>query len=183
MPFQVDTCPRSNKVIDEQRTKIDATPTGWPVTLEQVKSYLKMDGIEDDNAVISQMIDEGIDWIERYCSISILPQTIVAYLEIKNRIELPFGPVASIESINGVTAFNTNCLFPQTGFVNLSGYGRYTVEYTAGYEVVPAALIGGLLGYVAYAYENRGDAFDENSEAFASVCAHKIFPFTRDICF
>lgn len=183
MLYQTGICPRSNKVIDVTREKTDATPTGWPVTLEQVKLYLKMDGITDDDMVIEQMVDEGIDWIENFCSISILPQTVTAYLEIKNRIELPFGPVVSVDSINDSATIDLSCLFPSTGFVNLSGYGRYTVVYTAGYDVMPPALIGALLGYVSYAYEHRGDAFDETTTEFAAICTHKAFPFIRDICF
>lgn len=170
-------------MIDVQREHIDATPTGWPITLEQTKSYLKMDGIEDDDLIISDMISEAIDWVENYCSISLIPQTITAYLEIKNRIELPFGPVVSVDSINDVTDFNTNALFPAAGFVNLTGSGRYTVVYTAGYTVIPAALIASLYAYVSYAYEHRGDALDETGPDFAAVAAHKAFPFIRDICF
>jgi hypothetical protein len=183
MPTRIDICPRSNTVIDVQRARIDNTEEGWPVTLENVKAYLKMDGITDDDLIISQMITEGIDWIENYCSISFVPQTVTAYLLIKNRIELPFGPVVSIEAINDVTDFNVDCLYPATGFVNLTGYGRYKVDYTAGYTEYPPGLIGALYGYVAYAYEHRGDQFDENSTEFAAIAAKKAFPFTRDICF
>lgn len=183
MPYRTDICPRSNKVIDVQRERLDATQSGWPVTLDQVKLYLKMDGIVDDDTVISQMIDEGIDWIENFCSISMVPQIVTASLEIKNRIELPFGPIVSVDSINEDVVIDATHLFPTTGFVNLSGYGRYTVVYTAGYTIVPPALIGALYGYVSYAYEHRGDAFDESSSEFAAICTHKAFPFIRDICF
>jgi hypothetical protein len=183
MDYRTSACPRSNKAIDIQRVKIDPSPFGWPVTLEQVKAYLKMDGISDDDDIISQMIEGGIDWIEEYCSVSMVAQSVTAYLEVKNRIELPFGPVTSIQSINDVTDFNADCLFPATGFVNLSGHGRYKVEYTTGYAPIPALLIEALYAYVAYAYEHRGDNYEENNADFASEAAHKAFPFIRDICF
>lgn len=183
MHSQIDICPRSNKVIDSQRERTGTSPDDWPITLAQVKSYLKMDGINEDDAIISEMIDEAIDWIENYCSISLIPQTVTVYLEVKNRIELPFGPVVSVDSINDITDFNADSLFPATGFVNLCGYGRYTVVYTAGYATIPASLIGALYAYIADVYEHRGDAYDETNPDFASVAAHKAFPFIRDICF
>jgi hypothetical protein len=180
-------CIRSNRSIDVQRVRTSNLPEDLPVSLQTAKEWLKMAGIDDDDALIQELISEAVDWLEEYCGLSIVPQTITAYLIVKNRIELPYGPVNTITSVNDAAydplTSTCNLFNPSTGFVNISGYGTYTVEYEAGYTVVPPALIGAIKAYVAYAYEHRGDDFDETSTEFVSTAAHKAFPFTRNMVF
>lgn len=180
MAYPYEMCIRTNKEIDVQRTRLEGD---LPITLAEAKIELKMTGIDDDDTIITRLISEAVDWAELFCGVSIVPQKVVAYLEVKNRMELPYGPVVSIDLINEVAPLDFSCFIPATGFVTLHGYGRYTIEYTTGYAVIPPSLLGALYGYICYAYEHRGDAFDEGSVEFAQVAINKAFPSSRNIGF
>lgn len=183
MAYPYQECIRTNKILDVQRTRISADVVDLPITLDQAKAWLKMDGITDDDEIIQTIISEAFDWIEEYCGVSIVPSNVVAVIEVKNRAELPYGPVTDVTSVNEDADISGLCLYPATGFVNVATPGRFTVGYTAGYTVIPAALLGAVYGYISYAYEHRGDDFDENSNEFATVACKKAFPFSRNIGF
>lgn len=185
MSYQNHGCIRTNKVIDVQKERVGTGLESYPITLAQAKAWLKMTDIDDDDDIIQRLIEEGTDWLEELCGISITETAVTSYLQVHNRVELPYGPVMAITAVNDIPydpAVN-NCVYPTTGFANLSGHGTYKVEYDAGYTSPPTALIGALYGYIAYAYENRGDDFDMSSDKFASVALNKALPFTRNYAF
>ena len=173
MAFLPPSCAiRSNKILDARRV---ATVTAVaPLTLEDAKTYLRMTGIDDDNVVIQNLIDEAVDWIQEYCGISLVESDVTTTIEIHNRQELPYGPVKTITAVDGLTLSETE------GFITAYGYGRFTQTYVAGYEVVPPALKGALLSYVAYTYEHRGDDLDETDTKFAAKAKSKAFPYIQN---
>lgn len=154
------------------------------ITLDQAKMWLKMDGITADDDVIQEIIDGAIDWAERYTATSLRACTITAILEIHNRIELPYGPVTSITSVDGVLFADVPaCRFtgPSIGFPLLNGYGVYTVIYEAGYTTIPPAFILGIKQFISFAYEHRGDSYESNQAVFAQIARAQLRQFKRNI--
>ena len=173
---------RTNVILDviERTRDSDALP----ITLAQAKAYLKMEDIDDDDALIESLIKEAVNWLETYCDISAVPQEVTAYLQVKNRIDLPCGPVTEIVSVVPDNGSDNRDIKPVPGFARINGYGLYTITYKAGYTTLPDALTGAILSYIAYCYEHRGDdAIDENAPEFALQARHKAFPFIRSIDF
>lgn len=156
-----------------------------PITLDQAKAYLKMTGIDDDNAIIEQFISEAVDWVQEYCGVSIIENDVVAVVEIHNRISLPYGPVKEVSKVNGAVPVTTGCyeLFPATGDVRIHGNGRFTIEYTAGYDPIPPKLLGAMYAYIAFVYEHRGDDLDENGSDFAPEARKKANAYVQTIVF
>lgn len=157
-----------------------------PITLDQAKAYLKMTGIDDDDPIIEQLISEAVDWLETYCDISAVPQTVTAELQVKNKIYLPCGPVVSITTVTPSEDAGTHTVMSIPGDGAIKGCGIYTVVYEAGYPdgQLPAALKGALYSYIAYCYEHRGDnALNENAPEFAAQAKQKAFPFIKSISF
>ncbi len=183
MAYQYQTCISSNRILSATPTPTD--PVTMPITLDQAKEYLKMTGIDDDNTVIERIISESVDWVQEYCGISVVENEVVTAVKIHNRIQLPYGPVKSIEKVNGVAASTTSCykLFPATGDVRIEGVGEYTIEYTAGYDPIPAKLLGAMYAYIAFAYEHRGDHLDENDDSFAPEARSKANAYVQTIIF
>lgn len=183
MAYHVNGCIRSNKVLQADRVTTD--PLALPITLEDVKTELKMTGIDDDNGVIERLMYEAVDWIQEYCGISLVDSTVTATIEIHNRQLLPYGPVKSITTIDGVAYSASNaCQFiGTTGDVRMVGYGRFTVVYNAGYVNIPPSLIGALYAYIAYVYEHRGDDLDETNTEFAAKAKRKAFPYIQTFGF
>jgi len=78
--------------------KINSTTGNEIVTTQEAKDYLRVDNSADDN-IISRMITQARIWCENYISKE-LNQGQYYYDEYETpRLQLPFGPVASISSV------------------------------------------------------------------------------------
>jgi hypothetical protein len=165
-------------------------PVTEPVTLSQAKAWLKMESISDDDEIIEGLITEARQWLERYCGVCLVNSNIEAIISVKNRQQLPYGPIPDLSAIVIMDMDNTvitdNCVSVvgiDGGFPVLTGSGQYRLTYESGYEEVPAALIGAIKSYILFAYEHRGDDLDENSNNFAPKARQKAFPYRQNIGF
>lgn len=174
----------SNNVLFVNR---DESVTTEPVTLEQAKGWLKMESISDDNDIISALITNARDWIERYCGITLVQRDLSATVEIKNRIELPLGPVDKstivVTDSKGNPVDSPALTGSGIGFILMTGYGQFTIDYTAGYESIPPALILAMKQYITYAYEHRGDGLSEDRKDYAYEARRTAFPYKRNLVF
>lgn len=139
-----------------------------PVELEDAKRYMRID-FDDEDALISQLIVQAREHIERVCGISIISRTVKAVVEMVNRVELPYGPVKEVVTHVGTTVLGTQ-------FPRVEGCGKFEVEYKAGYSPVPADLKLAIKAEVLYRFTNRGDELPQR----LSTEAQKLcWPFNR----
>lgn len=90
--------------------RINSTTGNEIVTTQEAKDYIRVDNSADDN-VISRMITQARIWCENFISSDIVAKNRTYYVKELNqgqyyydeyktpRLQLPFGPVASIESV------------------------------------------------------------------------------------
>ena len=90
--------------------KINSTTGNEIVTTQEAKDYLRVENSADDN-IIARMIIQARIWCENYISSDIVAKNRTYYVkELKQgqyyydeyetpRLQLPFGPVASISSV------------------------------------------------------------------------------------
>ena len=151
-----------------------------PVTVEEAKSYMRLEGFQDVDESMATEFTEDDDLIERLIvaarkkleltyGISLVQKTLRATLtNLAGDIEIPQGPVVSITSLtNKSGAEITDYVisgYPEqedeyNDFIELEcpQYEKMVMVYTAGYQDVPEALKVEILRMVTYWFENRGD--------------------------
>jgi uncharacterized phiE125 gp8 family phage protein len=137
-----------------------------PLTLDEVKEWLKVDG-DDDDAVIAAIITEVRELVEEYLGISIVSQQIMMAVQNARKVSPPYGPVNTIVSVQNSTGDDVT--YTWDGFVVSMPHGTVSVTagssptmsvitYLAGYTQIPAGLKLGLKQVIAWLYENRGDS-------------------------
>ena len=83
-----------------RQIKINSTVGNEILTGQDVKDYVRIDTASDDN-IISAMITQARIWCENYISRDIVAKNRTYYLPTTNGVfDLPFGPVASISTVN-----------------------------------------------------------------------------------
>ncbi|MDQ0996883.1 putative phiE125 gp8 family phage protein [Phyllobacterium ifriqiyense] len=137
------------------------TPPAPVVTLPDAKAFLRVD-FDDDNTLIngliaaaSKNIDGPFGWLDR----AIGTQTLeLGYTWYSCRyVELPFGPVQSVESVKYIDSEGVEQTVPEENYFLdgdclhfVSGYSYPSVSavsdpvkirYVAGFETVPADVV------------------------------------------
>jgi hypothetical protein len=144
-----------------------ASGIGSAALLTEVKDYLRVEGFNPsdapsefdfDDTLISDLIEEALDWVERITNVTIRPKLLkVVLLNQAGMLALP-GPVRGAITYfedSGCQALDTiGTEFPK---LCKSCCSQQTIEYAAGYEVLPGWVKNALKAYVAWSYENRGD--------------------------
>ncbi|WCR59550.1 MAG: hypothetical protein PG978_000986 [Wolbachia endosymbiont of Ctenocephalides felis wCfeF] len=136
-----------------------------PVTLEEVKSFLRVENDQDDK-LISSLISVATDYAEWYTEKSLVKQTWqVSYEDyIPHRIYLSYGPVRIIMSVTATISKNQEEKILKYYFSNVGGYIeflshlnaiRVDVVYEAGYDNVPEQIKLGIMQHVSALYKNR----------------------------
>lgn len=179
---------QTNAVLDVVVTESIDPPIEEPVTLAQAKAWLRMENVSLDDAIITALITEGRQWVEKRCGISIVTKDIIAILEVMNEIEIPYGPIPDTSAIamtnsDGEVVDNFTVVGINGGYPVLRGYGMVNLAYTAGMTTVDQEIRGAILNYVAFAYENRGDEIEESDSPFAKLARKKSNLYKRTIGF
>lgn len=137
--------------------KVNTTPITEPVTLPQMKEWLRVD-FEIDDTIITDLITASRAGVEQYCNISIVEKTITVTADWNGEWELPYAPVKSVTSVQSNTGGDYTA---ETGYKMdgdlLQFTGRVKIAYVAGMDEIPADLIADIKRVVAYLYEHRGD--------------------------
>jgi hypothetical protein len=134
--------------------KVIKTPLlGEPVTLADMKNFLRVDFAHDD-ALIGDMITSARQEIENRLNISIVKQRIELFWPNYRPLDwLPYSPVIEWESIEidgeAVTP-------PQDDMLRYTA-GDLVAVYVAGYEDVPRDITQAIRGIVKYNYDGEGD--------------------------
>ena len=151
-----------------------------PVTVAEIKSYLRLEGFidsteslssdyDDDDDLIADLITSARERLEEYTGLSFVPKTLeIEFTNLAGNFEIPFGPVNdilyvyddegdSISTDDFTTSFNKRVL-KNPHLENLR------MVYEAGYTNLPKGLKDAIYKEVAYRYINRGD---ENVDAIS----------------
>jgi len=151
-----------------------------PLTVSEVKNYLRLEGFidsseslssefNDDDVLIADLIRSARERMEEFTGLSLIPKTWeIEFTNLNGNFEIPFGPVLdilnlkddegdSISTDDYSTSFNMRVLkYPK--------WENMTMQYEAGYVVLPKGLKDALYKEVAYRYIHRGD---ENNEGLS----------------
>lgn len=163
------------------RLKLKTAPAVEPITLDEAKLHLKVDGA-DDNALISALITTARQLAERETGRAFITQTWEMYMDAAPlEIEIPKPPLQATglsirvvddlgaETVVSDTLYDVDASENSLGRVRLKsscswpyhrGFASFIVEFKGGYgdaaTAVPEALKQGVLQLVAHLYENRG---------------------------
>jgi len=159
--------------------KVTTEPTSEPLTLTEVKNYLKVDFTTDDD-LITLLIKSARQWVERHCNIGLLPQTVTELCD-DFPDTLSRSPVRSVLSISYKDSAGATQTWASGNYIVdtydepariRKAYGvikptlydeiaRVTVVYTIGWDdagALPAPIKRAMLLTIANAYENREDS-------------------------
>jgi hypothetical protein len=159
-----------------------------PVTLQEMKDYLRLEGFVDvdestsfnisdfdfDDQLITDMIKSSRELIEEKAGISIIQKTLEAVItNLCGMIEIPYGPVNSIASLKD--ELNNDVEYTMVGnswrWLKTPCYKNMKMVYEAGYVNLPTPIKIDVMRLCAYMYENRGD--DPAVDKFASQLSVK----------
>ena len=151
---------------------IEASETE-PITLEEVKSHLRI-LTNDEDTLISSYISAARIWSEKHINRSFVEKTFEYSIDCFSRnIKLPYPPLISILSIeytdvneNTLTMLPSNYIVDTKSFigrvyieilpsVNLRKIGGISIRYKAGYKKLPENLKHALKLIIGHLYENR----------------------------
>lgn len=124
-------------------TKTLAEAGSTPVSLEEVKEYLVIDG-NDHDTLLARLIEAATVAVEKYCGISLRETAITCRYEAAGRVEIPYGPVQSITSVED--ADGSAVEYTQEGLagsfiaLDLQRTVPTVITYVAGYTEVDEAL-------------------------------------------
>ena len=150
-----------------RQIKINSTVGNEILTGQDVKDYVRIDTASDDN-IISAMITQARIWCENYISRDIVAKNRTYYLPTTNGVfDLPFGPVASISTVNvsgtDTTAFEILGLDNET--IELDGGSAENVKVTYITEGLNDSLIKqAMLQLISTYYDNRANFIEGASK-------------------
>jgi hypothetical protein len=152
-----------------------------PVTLTEAKTQCRVT-FSDDDTELTAMITRARKFIENYCNISIVLQTIRVLADACGCWELPYGPIVGITSVespslnqgSGPKAYTTSTedWWVDGGLFDAGTYSdaRTRVTYTAG-NYCPDDLKAAILAQVAWLYEHRGEEEGMGSDEALELAA------------
>lgn len=178
--------PTYNQVHDVEDITGESVEIVEPVTLEEMKNFMRLEGFEDDNesgeidftsddALINELITSAREGLEKWCGVSIISHRWqVRFSNLAGNIELPYSNGYSIVSLvdsDDNTIASADYRFRGVSWLSLDFpmQGHMVVVYDAGYETVPKRLKQAIMRDVIYHYENRGEAgLSEHAMGLAS---------------
>lgn len=145
-----------------------------PVTLAEVKNYLRIEGFidstesissefDDDDALIEELITSARERLEEFTGLSFIPKTYqIEFTNLAGGFIIPFGPVVEIHALNfaGESESTSQLEYTLTSNKSKLKWPRYeelVMRYDCGYITLPKGLKEALYKEIAYRYNNRGD--------------------------
>ena len=177
-------------------------PTTEPLTLQEVKNHLRIDGSFDDD-LLNSCITSARMYFESQCEISIASQELLLALDsFDDIVYLPRGPVQSVEDISYADSENNQQVmddwiedlvsnparitpaFGQSWPATAEVVNAVQVSYTTGYStpsMVPKLLKSGMLFFAAHLYENRSAVTDGDLKEVPMAVESIIQQYTSGI--
>lgn len=189
-------------VIREYPYIVIVPATNWPVSLDMVKTQLKISLLDtSQDTFLELLIDAATQFAEKYTGRDLITKTYLTYRPcFSDYIELHRSMITSIVSfeylLDGVLTpvdISTYKLLQETGFARIalnvdSSYPSHDTYYQAikitfdsGFGAseasIPADLKIALLNHIAFLYVNRGDCgcADENNLPVTSKAVYDMY--------
>lgn len=128
-----------------------------PITLAEAKLFARIDLVDDDDFVI-QLITASRISLEQFTNLSFIPKivTVVGSNE-GGKMHLPFGPISGTPTVVDNNGTDLSPEFYGGVFKSLISpqSDNITIQYTAGYSVLPEHFKVAILNQIKYLYENR----------------------------
>ena len=150
----------------------------YPINYDLIYRHLNIDDdiATADEELIEEYVKQAFDAFERATECAIVQRTATIVYTVApsdNSFRLPFGPVASITSVNGEDYTDiSNTRFERIGtleHVYLPSYTLpLTIVYEVGYATLPHDIHGAIWWDVCGRYEERGPD-GKNTNAFDKV--------------
>lgn len=173
-------------------------PAELPLTLEQVKDHLRVDGTTED-ALLTALIGAATEHVQNITNRQLMRATYRLFLDrLPSSVPLPRPPFAHITSITAIDENGQEAVFEETYYTTselehatirgvldsgwyASTYKDIVIEYEAGYEdatKVPEAIKQAMLLIIGHLYENREDKTDRFPKASdALLSSYRVFSF------
>jgi uncharacterized phiE125 gp8 family phage protein len=144
-------------------------PEYEPLTLAEVKLFLRVDGSEEDGLII-QMLSAAREKLEAWLRKSLLTQTweLTQRITPQLTVRLPMSPIQTVNQVQVVPLSGATTLtvadyhyLPESQEIQLNAgldAERVVVQYVAGYvdaSQIPAALRHALLHLISHYYHHR----------------------------
>lgn len=185
-------------------TAVTVPPSATPVSLAEIKDYLKVQHDEDD-ADLAALLKAATGIVERMAGLYLMPQTVeISFSELcGDRVELPVWPIRAVSSVqyadaDGATqtwdsgdyqtwlAHRPPLIAPAYGEpwpTTRAGLMRAAwVTCTVGYAnaaAVPEEAKDPVRRIVAHAYANKGDGKDPTGELGVPPAAVRFIEYLR----
>lgn len=165
-----------------------------PVTTSELKSYLNIDYTSWD-VLLGNLISSSRIRLERYTGCSFGSKVLVAtFMQTANEIEIPYGPVQSIEYVKAINDDGTKTtLTLGTDYIvigNLFKTIRFyetgkpiEIQYTAGYTSLPVDLKVCILKQAALDFEYREGTSDAKMQELSNSAMKSAKPYRRVLMF
>lgn len=156
-----------------------------PLTVQEVKDYLRLEGFiddseslssdfDDDDTLISELITSARLGLEEFTGLSFIPKTWkIEFTNLAGDFKIPFGPVTEITSLtdsdDDLTAITEYTTTIDLKKLKTPLQADMIMTYEAGYSVLPKKLKEAMLKEVAYRYTHRGDELDDKGVCLAAL--------------
>jgi uncharacterized phiE125 gp8 family phage protein len=160
---------------DTMSLQLNTPPAAEPVTLDQAKTWLKVD-TDDDDALITMLISAARARAEWHTGRAFVTQGWALWLDAPGRkIEIPLPPLQSVASVTLYMRDDSAVVLATNGYVvdlpgqrvllqdapqGLRPANAVAIGFTAGYgdaAAVPQPVCSAILLIVASLYAHRGD--------------------------
>ena len=106
--------------------KVITPPAELPLTLDEVKEYIKVDFTEDD-ALIMRLITAVTMYAQLYTGLSFITQVLDIYFTNSGCNELPYGPHQSIDAVSRINYDGTEVILTDQEY-HYSGLLYYSLH-------------------------------------------------------
>jgi hypothetical protein len=182
--------------------KITADLVAEPVDLETARNWLRVKEFTTDDDLINSLITSVRLKLEKITGLSFGYKTMTCLLEVCDPylwIDLPYGPVDTIDSIEERTSTSTwEALTESTqsvlgdyelfgsanSLIRLNNSGLFRFVYKGGFSQLPEDLLHDMKVLISYYYENRGHVMkgeEGNADVFPSDMNLNAYKYRKNV--
>ena len=150
---------------------LDTAPATEPLTLSEVKSYLRVDS-SDDDTLITNLISTVRQACEKFLRVSLINQSWKLSYDTycPTIVKLPMGPVQSVTSVSAILRDSSSSAISSSAYYLSAGNQklifdanvvshRVEIVYLAGYgsaaSDIPNPIKQGMLAHILAIYDGR----------------------------
>jgi uncharacterized phiE125 gp8 family phage protein len=182
-----------NQIHDSWHTSSDSPGITLPVTVTEMKAYMRLEGFADelestsdvsfdtDDDLIEEEVIAATERLEKYTGLSFYPKEFrVVLTNLAGNIELPHGPHGDLIAAyyDGDDDTDVSEDFTLTGSefkkIKCPRSCNMTVDYSCGYgrpdtPTLPRSLKKAVMAEALYRYEHRGDELEDTGICKAAL--------------